>query len=201
MPEGILPGLGLPWSAAVAVLSGLVLAEFSFFVTTVYLHRALAHRAITLSPVALAVCRILIWAGTGLGPASGWPSTASTTPSPTRSAIRTPPSPRLRPGAVDKRPLYRKVARDPGGGPLRPRPAGRPMATAPVRPQPARAGPRDRPPLPGGRGWEIAALAYVVHTVSIWSATGPSTPSVTGGGASLRQPGHQQSMVGVARRR
>jgi stearoyl-CoA desaturase (delta-9 desaturase) len=68
MPEGILHGLGLPWSVAVAVLIGLVLAEFSFFVTTVYLHRALAHRAVTLSPATLAVCRFLIWMGTGTRP-------------------------------------------------------------------------------------------------------------------------------------
>ncbi len=68
MPEGILHGLGPPWSVVVAVLIGLVLAEFSFFVTTVYLHRALAHRAITLSPATLAVCRFLIWMGTGTRP-------------------------------------------------------------------------------------------------------------------------------------
>ena len=68
MPEGVLHGLGLPWSVGIAVLIGLALAELSFFVTTVYLHRALAHRAVTLSPVALAVCRVLIWVGTGTRP-------------------------------------------------------------------------------------------------------------------------------------
>lgn len=52
----------------VAVLVGLVLAEFSFFVTTIYLHRALAHRALSLSPGTVAVCRFLIWVGTGTRP-------------------------------------------------------------------------------------------------------------------------------------
>ena len=51
-----------------AIVVGLALAELSFFVTTVYLHRALAHRAIVLSPRTKAVCRVLIWVGTGTRP-------------------------------------------------------------------------------------------------------------------------------------
>jgi stearoyl-CoA desaturase (delta-9 desaturase) len=58
----------MPWSVIVAVLIALALAELSFFVTTIYLHRALAHRAITLSPRTKAVCRFLIWVGTGTRP-------------------------------------------------------------------------------------------------------------------------------------
>jgi stearoyl-CoA desaturase (delta-9 desaturase) len=51
-----------------AIVVGLALAELSFYVTTVYLHRALAHRAIVLSPRTKAVCRFLIWIGTGTRP-------------------------------------------------------------------------------------------------------------------------------------
>ena len=55
-------------SIFVAVIVGLVTAQVAFVVTTVYLHRSLAHRAVTLKlPVAFA-CRILIWIGTGTRP-------------------------------------------------------------------------------------------------------------------------------------
>ncbi len=57
-----------PWPVVLAILIGLALAEISFFVTTIYLHRALAHKAIVLSPRAKATCRILIWVGTGTRP-------------------------------------------------------------------------------------------------------------------------------------
>ncbi|MHB1554375.1 MAG: fatty acid desaturase [Acidimicrobiales bacterium] len=57
-----------PLPVVLAIVVGLALAEFSFFVTTVYLHRALAHRAVVLSPRTKAVCRFLIWIGTGTRP-------------------------------------------------------------------------------------------------------------------------------------
>jgi stearoyl-CoA desaturase (delta-9 desaturase) len=60
--------LGFFWSLLVAVVVGLAFAEFSLYVTTIYLHRALAHRAITLSPRTATVCRVLIWVGTGIRP-------------------------------------------------------------------------------------------------------------------------------------
>ncbi len=51
-----------------AVLIGLLISQVAFVVTTVYLHRALAHRAITMKrPVAFA-CRIVIWMSTGTRP-------------------------------------------------------------------------------------------------------------------------------------
>src|ERR1700743_3438137 len=51
-----------------AVLIGLVTVQISFVVTTVYLHRAMAHKAITLRrPVAFA-CRFIIWMSTGTRP-------------------------------------------------------------------------------------------------------------------------------------
>ncbi|MGI9054159.1 MAG: fatty acid desaturase, partial [Ilumatobacteraceae bacterium] len=36
--------------------------------TTVYLHRALAHRALTLRPAVIQVCRVLTWVSTGIRP-------------------------------------------------------------------------------------------------------------------------------------
>ena len=51
-----------------AVLIGLLTSQISFIVTTVYLHRALAHKAITMrAPVAFA-CRVVIWMSTGTRP-------------------------------------------------------------------------------------------------------------------------------------
>jgi stearoyl-CoA desaturase (delta-9 desaturase) len=51
-----------------AVLIGLLTSQISFIVTTVYLHRALAHKAITMrAPVAFA-CRVIIWMSTGTRP-------------------------------------------------------------------------------------------------------------------------------------
>ena len=47
---------------------GLVTAQMAFVVTTVYLHRALAHRAITLKPAVLFACRVAIWISTGTRP-------------------------------------------------------------------------------------------------------------------------------------
>jgi stearoyl-CoA desaturase (delta-9 desaturase) len=46
----------------------LVLTEFSLCLTTIYLHRAMAHRALTLSPRTVAVCRTLLWLTTGIRP-------------------------------------------------------------------------------------------------------------------------------------
>jgi stearoyl-CoA desaturase (delta-9 desaturase) len=52
----------------VAVLAGLALAELVTAITTVYLHRAGAHRALTLSPVVEQIFRPVIWITTGLRP-------------------------------------------------------------------------------------------------------------------------------------
>jgi stearoyl-CoA desaturase (delta-9 desaturase) len=52
----------------VAVLVGLALSQLALFCTTIYLHRALAHRAITLRPSVRAVFRVLIWLLTGIRP-------------------------------------------------------------------------------------------------------------------------------------
>ena len=51
-----------------AVVIGLLISQIAFVVTTVYLHRTLAHRAIALkSPVAFG-CRFIIWMSTGTRP-------------------------------------------------------------------------------------------------------------------------------------
>src|ERR1700722_15343636 len=52
----------------VAVAIGLVVSQVALYLTTIYLHRALSHRALTLSPVATAVCRVLTWMLTGIQP-------------------------------------------------------------------------------------------------------------------------------------
>jgi stearoyl-CoA desaturase (delta-9 desaturase) len=51
-----------------AVLLGLLISQVALLVTTVYLHRCLAHRALRLSPGVRAACRVVIWAGTGTRP-------------------------------------------------------------------------------------------------------------------------------------
>jgi stearoyl-CoA desaturase (delta-9 desaturase) len=52
----------------VAVFVGLLTCQLAILVTTVYLHRTLAHRAMTLSPLATAVFRLLTWITTGIRP-------------------------------------------------------------------------------------------------------------------------------------
>jgi len=52
----------------VALLAGLVVTVVANIATTVYLHRAMSHRALTLSPVAGFGFRFLIWVTTGIKP-------------------------------------------------------------------------------------------------------------------------------------
>ena len=51
-----------------AVVLGITLASLSLLMTTVWLHRALSHRSITISPGATWVFRVLIWITTGIRP-------------------------------------------------------------------------------------------------------------------------------------
>ena len=51
-----------------AVLIGLLISQIAFVVTTVYLHRTLAHRAITMKPAVMFACRFIIWMSTGTRP-------------------------------------------------------------------------------------------------------------------------------------
>lgn len=51
-----------------AVVVGFLTAQFATLVTTIYLHRALSHRAVALAPGLTAVLRVLTWITTGIRP-------------------------------------------------------------------------------------------------------------------------------------
>jgi stearoyl-CoA desaturase (delta-9 desaturase) len=51
-----------------ALVVGLAVSLIANTATTVYLHRALSHRALTLSPPAAAAFRVLVWVTTGIRP-------------------------------------------------------------------------------------------------------------------------------------
>jgi stearoyl-CoA desaturase (Delta-9 desaturase) len=52
----------------VAVLAGLVVCQIALFLTTVFLHRTLSHRALTMAPALRFACRTLTWIMTGIKP-------------------------------------------------------------------------------------------------------------------------------------
>jgi stearoyl-CoA desaturase (delta-9 desaturase) len=52
----------------VGVLVGLLVTEAAIFVTTIYLHRGLAHRGLTVHPALALMCRVFIWITTGMQP-------------------------------------------------------------------------------------------------------------------------------------
>jgi stearoyl-CoA desaturase (Delta-9 desaturase) len=52
----------------VAFVAAFVVTQIAIFVTTVYLHRALSHRALTVHPVAALPFRTIIWMTTGMRP-------------------------------------------------------------------------------------------------------------------------------------
>ncbi len=51
-----------------AVLVGLAVCQVALFLTTVFLHRTLSHRAINMSPALRFTCRVLTWILTGIKP-------------------------------------------------------------------------------------------------------------------------------------
>jgi stearoyl-CoA desaturase (delta-9 desaturase) len=51
-----------------AVVAGVLVTEIAIAVTTVYLHRALSHRALTVHPIAAVPFRFIIWITTGMRP-------------------------------------------------------------------------------------------------------------------------------------
>ena len=55
-------------SPLIALLVGALLAQFATLLTTVWLHRALSHRAMSVSSPATWVFRVLIWVTTGIRP-------------------------------------------------------------------------------------------------------------------------------------
>ena len=52
----------------VALLSGFLISQIANLFTTVYLHRTLSHRAVTMKPFAAWCFRIILWLTTGLKP-------------------------------------------------------------------------------------------------------------------------------------
>jgi stearoyl-CoA desaturase (Delta-9 desaturase) len=54
--------------AARALLAALLVTQAATFATTVYLHRALAHRALQVHPAVAMVFRVVIWIMTGIAP-------------------------------------------------------------------------------------------------------------------------------------
>lgn len=54
--------------AVIALLVGFALAQVANVITTIYLHRALAHRALRLSPALIGVFRFVTWMTTGIRP-------------------------------------------------------------------------------------------------------------------------------------
>ena len=52
----------------VAVLVGLVSCQIALLLTTLYLHRTLSHRSVTMRPGLAFVCRFALWVSTGIRP-------------------------------------------------------------------------------------------------------------------------------------
>lgn len=52
----------------IAILVGFAVCQGALVLTTVFLHRTLSHRAITMSPALRFTCRVLIWITTGIRP-------------------------------------------------------------------------------------------------------------------------------------
>jgi stearoyl-CoA desaturase (delta-9 desaturase) len=53
---------------ALAVVIGVAVSWIANLCTTIYLHRALSHRALTLHPIVQQLCRALVWITTGIRP-------------------------------------------------------------------------------------------------------------------------------------
>jgi stearoyl-CoA desaturase (delta-9 desaturase) len=60
--------MGGVYTLILAVVIGLAVTMLANVVTTVYLHRALAHRALSLSPPIEQLCRFIVWTTTGIRP-------------------------------------------------------------------------------------------------------------------------------------
>ena len=52
----------------IAILVGLAVCQVGILLTTVFLHRTLSHRAITMAPALRFACRVMIWITTGIRP-------------------------------------------------------------------------------------------------------------------------------------
>src|SRR5215470_12821690 len=59
----------MSWSQLLAALvAGLLVTQIATFATTVYLHRGLSHRALTVHPAAAFCFRFILWITTGMRP-------------------------------------------------------------------------------------------------------------------------------------
>mgnify|MGYP003349296059 FL=1 len=68
LPDGILSSPSVVRMILLSLLIGLVVTVVANIATTVFLHRAMAHRALALSSVAAVAFRALIWVTTGIRP-------------------------------------------------------------------------------------------------------------------------------------
>ena len=50
------------------IVVGLLIAQFAIMLTSVYLHRGVAHKALTVHPAVAMFCRVFIWLATGMRP-------------------------------------------------------------------------------------------------------------------------------------
>lgn len=55
-------------SPFLGLIAGALVCQLGLLVTTLYLHRTLSHRALTLRPAATAACRVVLWITTGIRP-------------------------------------------------------------------------------------------------------------------------------------
>lgn len=51
-----------------AILAGLVVCQIAIFLTTVFLHRTVAHRSVVMAPPLRFACRLVLWMTTGVKP-------------------------------------------------------------------------------------------------------------------------------------
>ncbi len=51
-----------------AVVVGLATCQIAIFLTTIFLHRTVSHRAVTMKPALRSTCRALVWISTGIRP-------------------------------------------------------------------------------------------------------------------------------------
>ena len=184
-------------SVLLAFVVGFVVCQVATLATTLYLHRTLSHRAITMRPWLLFLFRPLLWMTTGIRPRE-WVAVHRKHHAYT-DVEGDPHSPKLlgwvavQFGNVG---LYRKVATDPEQvRRYAPRPAAGPMGPRPVRSLVAGAGHRDLLPRrrvrSAGRAARrrsstpacTSALNAAVNAVTHTSATARSTtpPRISSG--------------------
>ena len=186
-----------------ALLIGLVTSQISFIVTTVYLHRALAHKAITLRPsVAFVVPHHHL--DVHGDPASSMGGGAPQAPRPHRQGGRPAFARDLRllAGPVrQRRALPEGLQESRAGGPLRQGSPRGPLGQGALQPRAAGPGARHRPP---GRRVRLGDRAD--------RGSGPRLHLPAGrrchqrdraqvGQAAARQPGHEQPVAGLVGRR